>query len=461
MIIDHTGLSILPCANMERELMRSWYQKFILVVFVALCCSDAQAQIDQSLIDRGIRLSHERKFDSLAVIAEELLGDYQNEPIDEKQAYGRFFTADMQRRRDPKLSRELIDPALEYWTGTRNKLMQARSISLIGNIVSSTGKQEEAYNHYLRTIELLDELEDSEEVLNYKGRIHYNAGFVQLKFSNLEKAAFHINESKQVAIEVADTFLLANVYNLLGNVGMLTEDLDQALADMKTGYQLATKINSKTSIYLLSGIANVYTTAQNIDSALFYAEKVVEMKRGGLDQISLLTSISNLSEIYRQKEDCAKSDELSEEVVERASAMGANHLVVGGLINLCQCAADAGRWSRGVSFARQAEELLPEAFEQDMSVDLHECAMRCYEGLGDYESAFYHQREHKSSYDSIFSRKSIAAIDELKVKHRTELKEQEILNLQQQAEVDQARFQQWMIFLIGLILIALLAGTGK
>jgi len=308
------------------------------------------------------------------------------------------------------------EPALELYEELGNDQLIANLLSNMGAIYHSIGKNVEAIEHYLPAMKIAEELSDSTRL----GTLLLNIGVVYAEqTSTYDSAINYYNRAIKIGEDLNDPFIVGVSTLNMGEVYVEKEEYDSALYYFEKSLTILTSKNYIASA--LNFIASIYTERGEYQTAITYHQDALEMAR---------------------KENAQRE-------------------IVGILLGMASTYADMGNPQRAIEYYKKAEVLAGE-------IGLNEELSGAYEGLAtnyaeiqDYDNAYKYLSLKNDIDDIIYRIESENITNELINSYQMEKKQDEIVLLEQQAEIDHLyqKRQRAITIVIGLFGLFLLAAA--
>jgi len=287
------------------------------------------------------------------------------------------------------------------------------------------GKYPEALENYhasLKISEDLNEQNDISKCLSNIGMILYNQG-------DYENAIVYISKSLENNKKLNDTEGVLTCLNLIGNIYNKQNDNAKALDYYKNSLKINEDINNENGMSInYANIGTVYKKLKDYKQALEYYQKSVDIDIKINDLSSVSVNYNNMSILYEEIGDYQKSLQFAFKSVELSKKIGVRE-------NL-----------------KHAYGIISESSAK----------------LGNFKQAYEYYNLYSTIKDSIYNEQSNRTIREMDTKYQTEKKQQEIVMLNkdkelqkteiawQEAEVKQQTTQKYA-FIAGFILTLILS----
>jgi signal transduction histidine kinase len=252
---------------------------------------------------------------------------------------------------------------------------------------------------------------------------------------------------------------------LLNNLGVTKLDFgdpESAIKDFESALIIAKKVeNPRLELTVLENIGYYYMEVDSFDLAKKQFKEVYELGTHINHYQIAVTSIVNLSGVYRQEKDYQMSDSLTKEGLAMAKRNDMNYLVSLIYINMAQVQLMNNNYSivnQCLDSAAMYEKYTP---INDVRKGIFQIKYQMYKQKGDFETALEFYQKLKQFQDSINENGRLQIISELQLKYDVERKERERVQQQNQyeskiakGELDNAILQRRLA--IGAVVVVLL-----
>ena len=297
----------------------------------------------------------------------------------------------------------------------------ARAHNLAGIKYLDFGEYELAMTHYLTALEIETELENETAM----AMLLSNIGLIHLEQKNYTKATEYLFESIQRRENLGQYNENYLTYNNLGVIHRHRGDYEIALEHFFKANELSLEIDPPDSVlYMIStlNIGNTYRNLGNLEQASGYLFRADEFFSGRGMRVS--QSITNL-------------------------VLGQLH-------------QDIGEFEHALEYAFKSLELAQEAIQRERIKNAYELIAELYENMGDYEQAYQHYKLYHAVSDSLLNIQRAERINEMQIRFDVENKDREIMILNREAELQEAKIARQNLlkqFLIGgLVMLLVIAG---
>ena len=201
-------------------------------------------------------------------------------------------------RKNIDTARVFGNEILKFSQQKNNVNWQAIAYKFVGNANAVKGNYHEALSYFLKSHELLGQLND------YKGRsvTYNNIGTVYYELGHYPRALEYLLEGLKISEANNDTLNLSRLTNNLGNVFLRLENNDKALEYYKYSLKLKKEIGNKYGLVkAYNNVGLVYTNLKDFESALFNLNKCAEISQEIGDKKSLTRAYGNIGEVYNLK----------------------------------------------------------------------------------------------------------------------------------------------------------------
>lgn len=317
--------------------------------------------------------------------------------------------------------------ALKYYRQAKNNFIQKGDSSGLASVYNNigivkfyTGKFDSCLIYYQESLKLFERLEDQNGI----GKVNIGLGnYFSYHDKNLTKALDHYTICKNIFTELDNQYRLMTINNNIGNIFKSKKYEGYSLDSAKNyyqksiilGFQLIANDNLSNNqiISLQNQIGGSYMNIgllnmeENIDSAVYYYQKAIELfhKTENQDKIaSVYTNIANLHNDSNRKESI-KYNKLAYNIAVKIKSWDIIHGV---------------------------------------SKNLYEI----YRESKQFDSAIKYSTRYIASHDTVFNKNKSRQIAEIVTKYETEKKEQEITSQKKEIQLKTSQRDTYLITLV-------------
>ncbi|MDR2232903.1 MAG: tetratricopeptide repeat protein [Tannerella sp.] len=172
---------------------------------------------------------------------------------------------------------------------------EIRALNYLGNLFRRQSNFETAIDYYSKAMVGSEQIGDS-----YKVAIAMtNISAIYRMTDNLDKSIEYLSRAEKICNEIKDNYLFLNVYYNLGTVYSLKGQDSLALEYALKANELSIKEGEKKfEIAVLDLLSRVYKKRGELDKSQLYAEQCVSVAEGYDDKRMLMSTYTNLADIY-------------------------------------------------------------------------------------------------------------------------------------------------------------------
>lgn len=290
---------------------------------------------------------------------------------------------------------------------------------------------------------------------NILSKSYNQIGLIYSLQNNFEKALDNYHKSLKISEEKEE--LSDNTLYVLSNIGDL-HFLQQDTISALRYYHQAVKIGEREG--KKSDLAGVYNNIavsfmeSNKDSTEFYLNKALQIYKETNNIYGRIVTQNNLATTYvnlKSKEDYPLALKYLNESL-NYSQKNKNidleyfsYYYLGNYFELANADYDKAK-----TYYERAYQLVSQGYKNDYTIELYKNLSHVYLKLGDFEKAYEFQTRQHGLQDSIFSVERNKQFHEIQTKFGVERKNNEILLLNKEKEIEKANKQ---LILIGSILL--------
>ncbi len=209
---------------------------------------------------------------------------------------------------------------------------------------------------------------------------------------------------------------------------------------------------------LLSNLGSTYYSLNQLDSALFFHHRALQLAEKLHNPVDMAMALNNLGNVYHKMADYEEAGTLFARALTLQTEIGDTVEIVRVLNNLGVNFEDQEKSEQALDIYRHALEVALKGGDFGVVAFTYENLANAYASQGNYPEAYQNLLGYVIAHDSAFAEEQELIISRLRTQYETEKKEQEIVLLNQQKALDSARITRQRILLIGSLLLITLMG---
>lgn len=294
------------------------------------------------------------------------------------------------------------------------ELGMADAYSQLSLIYGYQGKYEESTKSSLKGLKIYEKLNQLDRVASYYAIMGYS-----MKYRDLEQALYFMQKGK--AIAEANNF-------------------EKELKDIYNNYGVVKQINTE------------------LDSALFYFNKSLEIKLKIHDTIGIPYSWSNMAGVYGLQEDYSKSREYFNKSLRQRLVWADSTGIAENYTQLGEVFMAEEKWEEAIPWMHKSLQISLKKQYQNLTQYNYKMLSDIFKKQNIADSALYYFEKYSNVKDSVHSIKVQEGIAKLNIEYETEKKHGQIL--QQRAEIAEKDLQvkRRNIIIFGSLGLALFLG---
>jgi len=315
-----------------------------------------------------------------------------------------------------KKALELYDQSYDICFEINEKEFIIKNLRTIGGIYNVSGEYDKAIEKLLLALTFSEENSDIET----KAKVLNQIGAIYFRLDELEKALDYFGQALTIYKEINYVSGIASAYNNIAVIHKNFGDYDLALESFFSALEMNEKLGYKKYIaYNLGNIGGVYFSLKRYDEALDYYYQSLRIKKEINEPKELISSYAEIGQIFLMKKDYVKSEDFFQKSLNLSLKIGTKH-------------------QASKSFEKLSE---------------------IYEEMGNFQKALEYHKKYFIMNDSLFNQEKVATITEIETKYETEKKEQEIVLLTKNNEIQELRLhsqkqiRNLLLILLFLIII--------
>lgn len=332
----------------------------------------------------------------------------------------------------------------------KGEVIASRSL---GIIYAQQANYKKAIEFMSRSVNIAREIKDNQRIA--EGTM--NIGNVYLCLGDYTKAlqyyysALHINE------ELNNKKAISVIYNNIGNVLMSGNKATQALEYYKKGIAIQEELGDKEVLgHLYSNLAEIYLVQNDVNNALDYNFKALEVRKAIDNKQGMIISFGSIGSVCLKQKKFKEALNYQFKSMELAEKFGFKRECGEAYDAIGKIYEETGNYASALIYYEKElvqgkvldfRELEREAYFNFASV---------YRKLKQFDKAFDCIEKYHGIKDTLLNRENLKQIAELNTRYETEQKENEILLLTKDKQLNSKIIKQQQLVrwaLIGGILL--------
>ncbi len=347
---------------------------------------------------------------------------------------------------------EALNQAIEVNIELEDFKSQSKNINSIGATYYREGNTTKAIEYYQQALKLAKEIDYS----NIISASLNNLGAAYKKTGDYIKATEYLIEALEIAQKSESKFNeaqalgnLAQCYAVAGNIDLSNKyylqekEIKEELNDYK----------GLINIYINMGVN--YSSQMEKDSALIYYNKALIYAKQLDDKTLKAILYSNIAAIYNFQKKHESAIVLLKRAYKLNKELNRTKGLINTNINLAGNYKDIKQYKKAEYHFNEALDLVQTSNLKPEMLNLYNSMSEFYATTNNFLKAYEYKDLAYQLSDTLMNSEVAGKIEELQVKYETEKKEQQIIHLQNEKEIDKLQSQKkTRNFLIVLTLLA-------
>ncbi len=290
----------------------------------------------------------------------------------------------------------------------------ADGYSQLGLVYSYQGKYEESTKSTIQAITIYEKLNQTDKIAGYYAGLGYS-----MKYRDLKNALYYMQKGKAVAEANKLEELLKDIYNNYGVLKEINNELDSALYYFNRGLEIKIKINDTIGIpYSWSNMAGAYGLQENFSKSREYFNKSLQQRLVWADSLGIAENYTQLGEVFMAEK----------------------------------------KWSDAIPFMHKSLPISLKKQYRNLTQYNYKMLSDIFKKLNNTDSALYYFEQYSAIKDSVHSIKVQESIAALNIEFETEKKQNEILEQRAQLAEKDLEVRRKNTFIFGSLGLALILG---
>ncbi len=348
--------------------------------------------------------------------------------------------------------------ALPLAATAANDSLTAEVYITLGRTHANSSAPDSALFYFDKALAIFRQLDDSAGQADVLSKLQWVSNYL----GEYERAVELAFESLKIRQEQGEPKATAMAYTDVGQAlisqGKPEEGLKYALMGLRQMEALPSPLMDIGVGAQL--VADTCLDLGQLDSALYFAERALQVRREDGDQIDIGLSLNTRGNIYKfmERYDEALADYAESNTIARSASF--TGLEMATLNNTADAYLRQGEYARAFPILRRLQQQVQETGEQFKEPEILLLLSESFEGMGQLDSALHYYKQSALLNDSLRTEAADARVAELQTQYETAQKE--ALIARQKEELSQARLIRNFSFgIVGLLaVIAVLLFLG-
>ncbi len=400
------------------------------------------------------------KTDSLLAVLTTLAEDTSKVRTLQKLAWNKLFN-------QPDTANILLNQALKLASDLNFKAGIAKSYNHMGIYHAVQGRNDSAIYYTSECLKINEELHDSTAMAD----AYSNLGVIYKRMGDYKKSMeYHLN-SLRIRNALNSQAGQMSTYNNLGVLSDLLGNYEKSLDYYEQSLQIARNLNHEMDIATaLSNIGILHFNQGRYDLALENYEEYLEisMRIGRKSDIAI--GYLNIGGVYHELGEYEKALEYYTKSLEINEEMGRRSYMANCHRNIGTIYISTGNYQIAINHLHQALTISREAGAKEIIKESFKWLAVAYSKINQYEQAYTFHQKYTTMKDSLLNEEKARQINELEMKYESEEKQNEIVLLSKEKDlqnaqiVSQSRIRNILIgsfFLLFIFIALLIRGYRK
>jgi signal transduction histidine kinase len=357
------------------------------------------------------------------------------------------------------------DSALYYANQSELIFQKGDSKSLLPYLFKSKGKiyeikmvTDRSLFYYNKAYEEFIKLENQHEI----GECALNMANIYFEMANFSEAYFFYMQSLRAYERDGDQMGIAMMQNNLGKVAHEMDNLSDAEKHYQNAYEIYKEHGLSTDeCNVLGNIGLIFYDKQAFDTALIYFQEVLDI----LDPDSLSSEaqqyiLSNTYENTALTYSAIGAHNMALDYLRKgldlAMEIGDQYIIGSVYTSLGSLYGEMRNKESALYYLHRALKIAKDRGYRNLELEVYDELAKMHAGMGNYASAYNWLLRYDTVYKAVFNEIQSEQMASLRARYEQEIKDQEILQLQSESQVQKMLNKVFIIFIVvivGLVII--------
>jgi len=408
---------------------------------------------------------------SISLLSSSLIA--QNEAIDSLMNLTSVASGEELGRIYYELSVELqdsySDSALYYANQSELIFQKGDSESLLPYLFKSKGKiyeikmvTDRSLFYYNKAYEEFIKLENQHEI----GECALNMGNIYFEMANFSEAYFFYMQSLRAQERDGDQMGIAMMQKNLGTVAYEMGNLSEAEKHYQNAYGIYEEYGLSTDeCNVLANIGQILYDKLAYDSALIYFEQVMEILdpdslASEEQQYILSNTYENIALTYSALGAHNMAMDYLRKGIELAQQIGDQYILGSIYTSMGSLYGEMRNKESALYYLHRALRIAMDRGFRNLELEVYDELAGMHAGMGNYASAYNWLLRYDTVYKALFNEIQSEQMASLRARYEQEIKDQEILQLQSEAQVQKMLNKVFIIFIVVIIALVIIIAVN-
>jgi serine phosphatase RsbU (regulator of sigma subunit) len=269
----------------------------------------------------------------------------------------------------------------------------------------------------------------------FTGKALFNLAIQQRKEGNYEEAVRTYMESLKNFESIGDELNAGNVYGSLGITYWQEGNLEFAIQYLRKSLVIMRKHKKKyNTLSNLNNIGGIFFEQKKYDSALVYLQQSIHPTEEIKDTAGLGDIYVNLGATYLLQNKLPEAIAMSHKGIYYARISGNEYALQTGYSTLGGTSAAQFRYPEAVAYFDSSNTICLKLNAREALKANYKSLADIYVGAGNFEKAYYFQKQYADIKDSLLSEANLKQINEMDAKYQSSRKDKALLEEQTRSD---------------------------
>lgn len=348
----------------------------------------------------------------------------------------------------------LYREALDVFTKLGNQDQIPVTMANIGTAYYIKGNYSSSVEYYINALNTVDHTAFPKETADYLNDI----GVIYKEWGKLPQALQYFFKAQQINIQLNNKRSLASNLDNIGSIYLENGEHKKSLEYFTQGIEIEKEINNQYGIpYSYLSISSAFKEMGEIDSSLYFLRKAETLFQANNDETGLTGAYIKMGEIFEIQSKYPESKAIFEKVVNLATKAGDNRSLAYAYNGLAKDALSSNKTNEAIEYFQKSIKLAEKGNYVHLLKNNFTFLSEAHSKTNNYKAANKYLCSLIEINDSIFHIEKRKQANELLVQYETEKKENEILLLNKQNQLNEQLLSRQRLITFGVIILLVLS----
>lgn len=371
-----------------------------------------------------------------------------------EQALLNINISELYRNSDLDKSIKYIENAILISESLNNDKIKAKALKSAGVSYFYKSDYQKSLLYYSKASLLFLKFKDFDNL----SKVYNNIGIIYERWGDYKNSMFYYLKCLRIENELNDTIGVAGSYNNIANTYFYIKDFDNGIIYLKKAYKIFKDNNKEQEANISNNIGVFFEKKGNLDSALFYYNKSLNIRKEINDEIGLSVSNNNIGYVNFLKNNYKKSIGYFKKSLLYSKKIKNNKQIISTLENFANTYIKLNKLDSTIFYLDESMQYSDSTNIFQLKLNYYKLISKVFKLKKDFKNSLYYFELYSNLKDSLLNNKKIESTELIYQKYDSEQKQLELKlkDFQIKKANKERKFNDKLNFMLILSIILLL-----